>query len=161
MAKRGIKHWLMKSEPEVYSIDDLRADGSECWEGVRNYQARNFMRDMAEGDLALFYHSNAKPPGVAGICKIARTAYPDDTQFDEKSNYYDPKSKKEDPRWSMVDVAFVEKFDELVPLETLKNDPNLQGMRVTQKGSRLSVQPVDKAHFKRVLKLAAAKTRVR
>lgn len=150
----------MKSEPDVYSIDDLRRDGSECWEGVRNYQARNFMREMAQGDLALFYHSNAKPPGVAGICKISRAAYPDDTQFNKKSKYYDPKSKKEDPRWSMVDVAFLEKFDEVVSLEALKGDPKLEGMRVIQKGSRLSVQPVDKAHFKRVLKMAGAKTKV-
>jgi predicted RNA-binding protein with PUA-like domain len=161
MAKRGIKLWLMKSEPDVYSIDDLRRDGSERWEGVRNYQARNFMREMAAGDLALFYHSNAKPPGVAGICRICRAAYPDDTQFDEKSSYYDSKSKKEAPRWSMVDVEFVEKFDELVPLQMLKDDPALKEMRVTQKGSRLSVQPVDKSHFKRVLKMAGAKTRVR
>jgi predicted RNA-binding protein with PUA-like domain len=160
MAKRGMKLWLMKSEPDVYSIDDLERDGTECWEGVRNYQARNFMREMAEGDLALFYHSNAKPPGVAGICRITRAAYPDDTQFDKKSHYFDPKSKKEDPRWSMVDVTFVEKLDEFVPLQALKDDPQLEGMRVTQKGSRLSVQPVEKKHFKRVLKMGRAKTRV-
>ena len=161
MAKRGTKYWLMKSEPDVYSIDDLRRDGTECWEGVRNYQARNFMREMAEGDLALFYHSNAKPPGVAGVCRISCEAYPDHTQFDQKSNYYDAKSNEEEPRWSMVDVQFVERFDEVVPLETLKNDSTLQGMRVIQKGSRLSVQPVEKAHFKRVLKLAQAKTKIR
>lgn len=155
------RYWLMKSEPDVYSIDDLERDGSECWEGVRNYQARNFMREMAEGDLALFYHSNAKPPGVTGICRISRAAYPDDTQFDPKGKYYDPKSKKEDPRWSMVDVAFVEKFDEVVSLQALKDDPTLEGMKVIQKGSRLSVQPLEKAHFKRVLKMAGAKTKVR
>jgi predicted RNA-binding protein with PUA-like domain len=161
MPKRARKLWLMKSEPDVYSIDDLQRDGSECWEGVRNYQARNFMRDMAEGDLAIFYHSNAKPPGAAGICRICREAYPDPTQFDRKSNYHDPKSKKEDPRWSMVDVEFVEKFDELVPLQAMKDDPALEGMRVTSKGSRLSVQPVDAKHFKHVLKLAKAKTKLR
>lgn len=160
MAKRGIKLWLMKSEPDVYSIDDLRRDGVEPWEGVRNYQARNYMREMAEGDLALFYHSSAKPPGVAGICRIVREAYPDPTQFDRKSEYYEPKSKKDDPRWSRVDVEFVEKFDEEISLPTLKDDPALEGMRVTQKGSRLSVQPVDKKHFKHVLKLAKAKTKV-
>lgn len=160
MAKRGIKLWLMKSEPDVYSIDDLERDGTEPWEGVRNYQARNFMREMAVGDLALFYHSNAKPPGVAGICRISREAYPDPTQFDDKSEYYDPKSKKEDPRWSLVEVSFVEKFDEEVALQTLKEDPALEGMRVTHKGSRLSVQPVDKKHFKRVLRLADAKTKL-
>lgn len=161
MAKRGMKLWLMKSEPDVYSIEDLERDGTESWEGVRNYQARNFMREMAEGDLVLFYHSNAKPPGVAGVCRVSREAYPDDVQFDEKSNYFDPKSKRDDPRWSMVDVTFVEKLDEIVSLQQLKDDPQLDGMRVTQKGSRLSVQPVEKKHFKRVLKIAGAKTKVR
>jgi predicted RNA-binding protein with PUA-like domain len=160
MVKRAIKLWLMKSEPDVYSIDDLERDGTEPWEGVRNYQARNFMREMAVGDLALFYHSNAKPPGVAGVCRISREAYPDATQFDEKSKYFDAKSQIEDPRWWMVDVAFVEKFDEEVSLQALKDDPALEGMLVTQKGSRLSVQPVAKKHFKRVLKMAGAKTKV-
>lgn len=159
--KRPTKYWLMKSEPDVYSIDHLERDGTESWEGVRNYQARNFLRDMAVGDLAIFYHSSAKPPGAAGVCKISREAYPDNTQSDKKSKYYDPKSKKEDPRWSMVDVSFVEKFKEPVSLKALKDDPELEGMRVTQKGSRLSVQPVDKAHFKRVLKMAGGKTNVR
>ena len=161
MPKRATKHWLMKSEPDVYSIDDLERDGRESWEGVRNYQARNFMREMVEGDLVIFYHSNAKPPGAAGVGRICRKAYPDDTQFNKKSKYYDPKSKKEDPRWSLVDVEFVEKFGGPVSLQALKDDPALEGMRVTQKGSRLSVQPVDKRHFKRVLKMAGAKTRVR
>jgi predicted RNA-binding protein with PUA-like domain len=161
MPKRATKHWLMKSEPDVYSIDHLERDGRESWEGVRNYQARNIMREMVEGDLVIFYHSNAKPPGAAGVGRICREAYPDDTQFNKKSRYYDAKSKKEDPRWSLVDVEFVEKFGELVSLQTLKDDPALEGMRVTQKGSRLSVQPVDKRHFKRVLKMAGAKTRVR
>jgi predicted RNA-binding protein with PUA-like domain len=142
-----MKLWLMKSEPDVYSIDDLERDGSECWEGVRNYQARNFMREMAEGDLAIFYHSNAKPPGAAGVCRICREAYPDPTQFDRKSRYHDAKSKKDDPRWSMVDVEFVEKFTKPISLQALKDDPALEGMRVTQKGSRLSVQPVEKGHF--------------
>jgi len=161
MPKRATKHWLMKSEPDVYSIDNLERDGRESWEGVRNYQARNFMREMVEGDLVIFYHSNAKPPGAAGVGRICRKAYPDDTQFNKKSKYYDAKSKKEDPRWSLVDVEFVEKFGEPVSLQALKDDPALEGMRVTQKGSRLSVQPVDKGHFKRVLKIAGAKTRVR
>jgi predicted RNA-binding protein with PUA-like domain len=151
----------MKSEPDVYSIDHLERGGAEGWDGVRNYQARNFMRDMAVGDLAIFYHSSANPPGAAGVCEISRAAYPDDSQFNKKSKYYDPKSKKEDPRWSMVEVSFVEKFRELVSLQALKDDPELEGMRVTQKGSRLSVQPVDKAHFKRVLKMAGAKTKIR
>ena len=156
-----MKLWLMKSEPETFSIDDLERRGSEPWDGVRNYQARNFMRDMALGDLVIFYHSNAKPPGAAGIGRIGCAAYPDPTQFDKKSKYYDPKSNKEDPRWSLVDVEFVEKFAEEIPLQVLKDDPALEGMLVTQKGSRLSVQPVDKKHFKRVLKIAGAKTRLR
>ena len=161
MPKRATKHWLMKSEPDVYSIDNLERDGRESWEGVRNYQARNFMREMVEGDLVIFYHSNAKPPGAAGVGRICRKADPDDTQFNKKSKYYDAKSKKEDPRWSLVDVEFVEKFGEPISLQALKDDPALDGMRVTQKGSRLSVQPVEKGHFKRVLKMAGAKTRVR
>lgn len=151
----------MKSEPDVFSIDDLRKKKSEPWDGVRNYQARNYMREMAPGDLALFYHSNAKPPGVAGVCKIVSEPYPDPTQFDRKSEYYDPKSTREDPRWSLVDVAFVEKFDDEIPLQHLKDDPALKDMRVTQKGSRLSVQPVDKKHFQHVLEMAGAKTKVR
>lgn len=161
MAKRATKLWLMKSEPSTYSIEDLERDRSEPWDGVRNYQARNFMREMAEGDLVIFYHSNAKPPGAAGIARIGREAYPDPSQFDKKSKYHDPKSKKEDPRWSLVHVEFVEKFDDLIPLQTLKDDPALEGMVVTQKGSRLSVQPVEKKHFKRVLKLANAKLSLR
>jgi len=151
----------MKSEPDVYSIDDLQRDGTEPWEGVRNYQARNFMREMVDDDLVIFYHSSAKPPGAAGLCRVCREAYPDPTQFDPQSEYYDPKSKKEDPRWSLVEVEFVEKFEELIPLEALKRDPALSGMLVTQKGSRLSVQPVEKSHFKHVLKMARAKTRLR
>jgi predicted RNA-binding protein with PUA-like domain len=118
------------------------------------------MREMSKGDLIIFYHSSATPPGAAGVGRISREAYPDPTQFDEKSPYFDPKSKKEDPRWSLVDVQFVEKFDELIPLQTLKDDPALKGMLVTQKGSRLSVQPVEKKHFQRVLKIAGAKTKL-
>lgn len=161
MAKRGVKYWLMKSEPEGYSIDDLERDRREPWDGIRNYQARNFMREMAAGDLFIFYHSNAKPPGAAGIGRICREAYPDPTQFDRKNKHYDPKSDQDDPRWSLVDVEFVEKFAEEIPLRALKDDPALEGMRVTQKGSRLSVQPVAKNHFKRVLKMARAKTKLR
>lgn len=161
MPKRPMKFWLIKSEPGAYSIDDLARDGSEPWDGVRNYQARNFMREMVKGDLIIFYHSSANPPGAAGVGRVSREAYPDPTQFDEKSKYHDPKSKKEDPRWSLVDVEFVEKFPTEIPLQSLKDDPALVGMRVTRKGSRLSVQPVDKKHFKRVLKMAGTKTRVR
>jgi predicted RNA-binding protein with PUA-like domain len=161
MPTRAMKLWLMKSEPGTYSIDDLARDGTEPWDGVRNYQARNYMRDMAEGDLAIFYHSSAKPPGAVGVCRVCREAYADPTQFDKKSQYYDPKSQKEDARWSLVDVAFVEKFEEPVSLQALKDDPALEGMQVTQKGSRLSVQPVEKRHFRRVLKMAGARTKLR
>lgn len=161
MPKRATKYWLMKSEPGTYSIDDLERDGTEPWDGVRNYQARNFMRDMVEGDLVIFYHSSAQPTGAVGVGRICREAYPDDTQFNKKSKFYDAKSKKDDPRWSLVDVEFVEKFGETVSLQALKDDSALEGMRVTQKGSRLSVQPVEKGHFKRVLRMAGAKTKVR
>ena len=160
MAKRARKYWLMKSEPDVYSSEDLERDCSDHWEGVRNYQARNFMRDMQLGDLVLFYHSNTKPPGVVGVAEVCKEAYPDPVQFDPKSKYHDPKSKPEDPRWSVVDVKFVEKFA-VVSLDEMKADPKLEGMAVLQKGSRLSVTPVDKAHFKHVLKRAGATTSVR
>ncbi|MEZ4288384.1 MAG: EVE domain-containing protein [Polyangiales bacterium] len=152
--------WLMKSEPSTYSIDDLQNDRVEPWNGVRNYQARNFMRAMKKGELALFYHSNAKPPGVVGLCKIAKEAYPDPSQFDKKSPYFDPKSSREDPRWSLVDVEFVEKFDSPISLEVLKADRKLKNMLVVQKGSRLSVQPVDHADFQHVLHLANARTKL-
>jgi predicted RNA-binding protein with PUA-like domain len=162
MAKRAPHYWLVKSEPDVYSIDDLARDGRTAWTGVRNYQARNFMREqMAIGDLVLYYHSNASPPGVAGLARVCSEAYPDETQFDPKSDYHDPKSTKDDPRWWLVDVEMVERFDELVPLDTLKDDPALDGMLVVKRGQRLSVQPVEKAHFAHVLKLARAKTKVR
>ena len=151
--------WLMKSEPDVYGIDDLARDGSTGWEGVRNYQARNFMRDaMRVGDLVLFYHSNAEPPGVAGLARVAGGAEPDPTQFDPGSEYFDAGSKPEDPRWLHVRVGFVERFAEVVPLEVLRNDAALAGMALLQRGQRLSVQPVSPAHFARVLALAGAKT---
>ena len=153
--------WLMKSEPDVFSIEDLEKTGTTTWEGVRNFTARNFMRDgMKLSDLVLFYHSNAEPSGIAGIAKVSRPAYPDPTQFQKKSEYFDPGAKKDDPRWLMVDVAFVERFESVVPLETLKKDAALTTMLVVQKGQRLSVQPVDAAHFARVVALAGGKTRV-
>jgi len=157
MAKR---YWLMKSEPEVFSIADLEQAGTTGWEGVRNYQARNFMRDaMKAGDLVLFYHSNAEPSGVAGVAKIAGEPVPDPSQFDKKSEYYDATSPKDEPRWVMSQVAFMERFAKVVPLEVLKADKSLEGMPLLAKGQRLSVQPVTPAHFARVLKLANAKTR--
>ncbi|MBI4432801.1 MAG: EVE domain-containing protein [Candidatus Omnitrophica bacterium] len=135
-----MKYWLMKSEPATYSIDDLERDGVTSWEGVRNYQARNFMRDqMRKSDLVLFYHSNADPSGVAGVCRVVREGYPDSTI--------------KEAGWVMVDVEFVEKFKRFVALEELKADKKLQGMLVTKRGTRLSVQPVDKMHFREVTRL--------
>lgn len=154
MAKR---YWLVKSEPDVYSIDQLEKDGTTCWEGVRNYQARNFMQEMKKGDRLLFYHSNAEPPGVAGVAEVVREAYPDTAAFDPKSKYHDPASSPEKPRWFMVDVGFVQRFAEILPLPLLKEDPALEGMELLRKGSRLSVQPVSKEHFDHVLALAKKK----
>jgi predicted RNA-binding protein with PUA-like domain len=149
------RHWLMKSEPEVFSIDDLAREGKTAWDGVRNYQARNFMRDeMKLGDLVLYYHSNADPAGVAGIAKVCREAYPDPTQFDASSEYHDPKSDPDDPRWVLVDVEFVERFDEVVPLTALKDNPALADMKVVQRGMRLSVQPVTPDEWNEVLSMA-------
>ena len=149
------KFWLVKSEPDVFSIDDLRRDGETTWEGVRNYTARNFMRDgMSLGDLVLYYHSNAEPSGIVGVARVSGMAEPDPHQFDPKSDYYDAESKKSDPRWLMVRVAFEKKLPRTLTLDELKADPALGGMLVIQKGQRLSVQPVEKAHFERVLTIA-------
>lgn len=152
------RYWLMKSEPSSYSIDDLQRQGKSSWDGVRNYQARNYMRDMRVGDLALFYHSNANPPGVAGIAKVCKEAYPDHTALDPNNHHYDPKSTPENPIWMMVDVEFVEKFPELVSLPELKANPKLDGMLVVKRGTRLSVQPVEKKHFDEVLRMAKRKS---
>jgi len=147
--------WLIKSEPDVFSIHDLAKVGQEPWSGVRNYQARNYMwRDMKPGDLALFYHSNAKPPGISGVARVASASYPDPTQFDKKSEYHDPGATEEKPRWYLVDFEHVTTFDELIPLVELKSDKILSEMIVCQKGTRLSITPVAKKHFSRVLKLA-------
>jgi predicted RNA-binding protein with PUA-like domain len=144
MAKQ---YWLMKSEEDVYSIRDLEKDGMTCWEGVRNYEARNLMRDqMRVGDSVLFYHSNAKPPGVAGIARVAKRAYPDHFAFDKKNPYFDPKSDPENPRWFMVDVEFVEAFPEVVSLNEIKAEEGLKEMALLKK-LRLSVQPVTKEEF--------------
>lgn len=150
-----MRHWLIKSEPDVFSIDDLARVKREPWNGVRNYQARNFMwKDMQPGDPALFYHSNATPSGIAGIAKVVGKPYPDPTQFDPKSEYHDPKSTKENPRWWLVDFQFVKRFKQLLPLQTLKDDPILRDMMVCQKGTRLSINPVDPKHYQRACKLA-------
>jgi predicted RNA-binding protein with PUA-like domain len=150
-----MKYWLMKSEPEVFSIEDLRKKKRTDWDGVRNYQARNYMRDqMKQGDLVLFYHSNAEPPGVAGIARVSREAHPDETQFDKKSEYYDGKSKRENPTWQLVEVEFVEAFKAVIPLDRLRAEKALAKMVLLQKGSRLSVQPVTEAEWKIVTGLA-------
>lgn len=152
------RYWLLKSEPGVFSIDDLQRDVSTTWEGVRNYQARNFLRDDARaGDRILFYHSNADPTGVAGIAEIVRPGYADPFQFDPASRYYDPKSTPSAPTWITVDVGFVEKFPEVVSLATLKATPGLEDMMVTKRGSRLSVQPVTRGEFTIVQKLGRAR----
>ena len=152
------RYWLMKSEPDVYSIDDLKKDKTVWWEGIRNYQARNFMRDdMKLGDEVLFYHSNATPPGVAGLAKICKEAYPDHFALDKKSKYFCKKSSAEKNPWCMVDVQFVKKFKELIPLGMLKETPQLEGMKVIQKGSRLSIQPVEKKHYDFIIKLGSSK----
>ena len=149
-----MKYWLMKCEPSAYTIDRLEKDGSTSWEGVRNYQARNFMRDdMKVGDKVLFYASNADPSGVSGLAEISREAYPDRFALQKGHEYFEPKATKDNPVWYMVDIAFVEKFREVVPLETLKNTPGLEDMVVTKKGSRLSIQPVTKAEYDIVVKL--------
>jgi predicted RNA-binding protein with PUA-like domain len=159
MRKRASRQWLLKSEPETYSIDDLARDGRTAWDGVRNYTARNILRDeMQVGDLCLFYHSSAEPTGVAGICRVASKAYPDPSQFDRKSDYHDPGSPPDDPRWWLVDVEMVEKLDALVTLERLKKDRALDGMMVVKRGMRLSVQPVEAKHFRRILRMAKART---
>ncbi len=150
-----MKFWLMKSEPSVYSIKDLQRDGKTAWEGVRNYQARNFMRDeMRVGDLVLFYHSNADPSGVAGVAKIASQAYPDAAAFDSKSRYFDERSIPEKPLWFLVDVSFADAFDEVLPLEKIKQAKELEGIMVAKRGMRLSIQPVSEAHFKHICRMA-------
>jgi predicted RNA-binding protein with PUA-like domain len=149
-----VRHWLMKTEPDAFSIDDLARLGSSMWEGVRNYQARNFMRDdMKLGDPVLIYHSNAKPPGVVGLGEVVREAYPDHTAWDPASKYFDPKSDPDAPRWFMVDVGYVETFPRLVSLDEVRNTAELAHMPLVHR-SRLSVQPVDPADFELICRLA-------
>ncbi len=149
-----MQYWLMKSEPDVYGIDDLMAqpDQTDHWDGVRNYQVRNMMRDqMKVGDQAFFYHSNTKVPGIVGIVEIVREAYPDFTAWDPESKYYDPKSDPDKPRWFMVDVRFVRKLRRVIALQELREQPELQDMKVVQKGCRLSITPVTEAQWRHVL----------
>jgi predicted RNA-binding protein with PUA-like domain len=148
------RYWLMKSEPEVFSIDDLLKKGRTSWDGVRNYQARNYMRDdMKIGDPVLYYHSNAEPSGVAGLARVASEPKPDPTAWDKNSEYFDPKSPKDNPRWFMVDIEFEEKFNTFLPLAKLKDTRGLEEMVVVQPGSRLSVQPVTKGQYDIIIKL--------
>ncbi len=150
------RYWLMKSEPESYSIHDLAGEPTRTthWDGVRDYQARNFMRSMKVGDRVLFYHSSVEPPAVVGTAVVARAAYPDFTALDPDDEHHDPKATREDPIWEMVDVKLERVFARPVPLDELRGTPKLEGMELLRRGSRLSVQPVSKQHFELVVELA-------
>ena len=149
-----MNYWLMKTEPDTFSIDDLKRKKREAWDGVRNYQARNFMRDdMRVGDGVFFYHSNCAEPGIAGLAEVATDAYPDPSQFDPKSQYFDPGSSRDNPRWMLVDVTFVKKLKRVITLDELKNHKALTDMRLLRKGNRLSVMPVAAADWKYILGL--------
>ena len=150
------RYWLVKSEPEAFSWDDLEASAGRttCWDGVRNFQARNFMRDaMRQGDLVLFYHSNAEPPAAMGVCEVVREAYPDHTAFDGADAHFDPKSRREEPTWMMVDLRARERFARPVTLPRLREEPALAGMELLKRGSRLSVQPVEAVHWEVVVRM--------
>ncbi len=145
-----MNYWLLKSEPSTFGIDDLKArpKKTEPWDGVRNYQARNMLRDeIKKGDLAFFYHSNCKPPGIVGVVEVVKSGYPDHTAFDPDSAYFDAKSQPQNPRWFMVDVKFVKKFPEIISLDILKKQPELEGFPLLRKGNRLSVMPVAAEHW--------------
>jgi predicted RNA-binding protein with PUA-like domain len=148
-----MKHWLVKTEPHVYSIDDLKRDKKTAWTGVRNYQARNFLQQMAPGDHVLVYHSNAEPPGVVGIAKVAAVAKPDLTQFEKKSEFFDPKASPEKPRWFCPDISFVRRLPAMVSLDDLRQNKTLEGLLLLQKGSRLSVIPVTERHFRAIVEM--------
>lgn len=146
-----MNYWLIKSEPDCYSINDFAKDKKTAWTGIRNYQARNYMRDhMKVGDLVLFYHSSIDPKAVVGIAEVVSKSHPDITALDKKDDHYDPKATKDNPIWYCVDVKFLEKFSNPVTLGHIKIDPSLKGIEVAKQGSRLSVQPVSKAHFERI-----------
>ena len=148
-----MRYWLMKSEPEAYSIDTLAKDKTTPWTGIRNYQARNFMRDqMNKGDQVLFYHSNCEPPGIVGVAEVYALAYPDETQFDKKSKYYDEKATRDSPRWLHVDIKFVKKLP-LISLDELRKHKALAHMRILARGNRLSITPVDPAEWEAICKL--------
>lgn len=150
------KYWLVKSEPAAFSIDDLIKSKNKTthWDGVRNYQARNFMRDeMKKGDKVLFYHSNAKPTAVAGICEVVKESYPDFTAFDPENIHFDPKSLEDKPTWYMVDIKLIEKLKHPVTLSEIKGNKKLQNMKLVQRGNRLSVMPVTKLEFDEIVKM--------
>ncbi len=149
------RYWLMKSEPESYGIDHLKKDGKTAWTGVRNFQARNYMREMKPGDHVLFYHSNCKVPGVYGIAEVVSLPYPDPTQFDPKSSYYDPRATEAKPIWDLVDIAFVRKLEVPVTLTDIRADSHLGKMMILQPGSRLSVTPVSSEHFDFIFSLSS------
>jgi predicted RNA-binding protein with PUA-like domain len=155
LTMRRMAHWLVKTEPDVYSIDDLSRDRDTDWTGVRNYQARNFLKEMAVLDRVLIYHSNAEPSGVVGIGSIAAKAAPDKTQFERSSEYFDPKATKDSPRWFCPKVRFVKKLRRLVPLEELRRSKELAGLLLLQPGTRLSVIPVSEKHFKAIVALGS------
>ena len=151
-----MKYWLIKSEPEVFSIDDLAKAKNQTtfWDGVRNYQARNFMRDeMKIGDQVIFYHSNSEPPGAAGICEVVKEGYPDFTAFDPDDLHYDPNSKKDSPTWMMIDVKFIRKFNKFVPISQIRKNKKLQKIQLLQRGNRLSVMPLTKTAFDELMKV--------
>ncbi len=152
------RFWLMKSEPSCYSIDDLKHDKVGMWDDVRNYQARNYMREMKKGDKVLFYHSSCEIIGIVGIAEVHKTAYPDPTQFDSTSYKYDAKSTKENPRWDSIDLKFIQKFKKPFTLSELKLDPFFGDMLVVKKGMRLSVQPVAKKYFDRIVKMRTVRS---
>ena len=149
-----MKYWLMKSEPDVYSINDLERDRNEIWDGVRNYQARNFLKSMKVDDIAFFYHSNTKPPGIAGLMKISEEMVVDPTQFDQTNKYYDPKSTPADPRWHTVTVSYIETFQHYISLDELKGNFEPDELQVVKRGNRLSVMPVTDDVAKQILALA-------
>jgi predicted RNA-binding protein with PUA-like domain len=150
-------YWLMKSEPEVYGIQDLARDRQTIWDGVRNYQARNFLREMQIGDLAFFYHSNTTPPGIAGLMQIVQTGIDDPTQFDPSSKYYDPKSTKDKPRWQTVQVEYGKEFASLITLDQLRQQFTPDQLWVVRQGNRLSVMPVEAAVAERILAIGQGK----
>jgi len=149
-----MNYWLIKSEPTCYSIDDFQGDKKAGWSGIRNYQARNFMRDsMRVGDLVIFYHSSTNPPSAVGVAKVASKPYPDTTALDPKDDHYDPKASVENPIWMQVDMAFVEKFSQPVSISAIKANPKLKGIPLTQIGSRLSIQPLPEKHFEEICRM--------